>query len=182
MSISIVSAPVETKTPPQFVFFPTERAHSFWRYFWPFLSIRQFILILAVSVVVAISCTALAPRSVGTIAGIAIPIGLVLAAIQMMAADQLPGKIIIATARGPARQLVPILEQIMLKCGYTGPAFPVDGDCVHFPPKGDAWLSWSVSPKQGVELCIADENIIEVRGPKDTLNSIEMFLRWKLEE
>ncbi|HEX8613627.1 MAG TPA: hypothetical protein VF800_20305 [Telluria sp.] len=100
----------------------------------------------------------------------------------MIPADQLPGKITIAATRGPARQLVPKLEQIILKCAYTGPTFSVDRNCIQFRLKAHAWLSWSAPPKQDVELCIADENILEVRGPKGTLNSIEMFLRWNLKQ
>ncbi|NHZ98623.1 hypothetical protein [Massilia sp. CCM 8734] len=174
------SVQIESKTSPSFVFLPTERAHRFWRYLWPFLSIKQFIFTLAISVVMVIFCIALAPLSLGTIAANIIPIGLVLAIIRMIPAEQLPGKITIASTRGPARQLIPMLEQIMLKCGYTGPAVSVGSNCIQFRPTANGWLSWPAPPKQDVELCIVDENILEVRGPKGILNSIEMDLRWKL--
>lgn len=75
-----------------------------------------------------------------------------------------------------------MLEQLILEREFTdGPLSP-NGDRIHFRPKSAARASWFYSPEQDVELCIVYENIIEIRGPKGTLNSIEMFLRWKLEE
>lgn len=184
MSISLDRpVPRHSITMPPFVFFPTVRAHGFWRYLWPFSSMRQFIFTLAVSVVVIVVCAALA-RHIASLAPlkIALPAGLVLGVISVFPYQQLPGKLIISATRGPSCQLIPILERIILGLGYIEGSLSANSNPIHFRPKSAVLPSWFYSPEQDVELYIAYENIIEVRGPKGILNLMEMDLRWKLEE
>lgn len=184
MTISLErSVSLTSVTPPPFVFFPTARAHSFWRYFWPFASIRQFILTLALSLMGIIVCAVLAgyvryPEAFR----FGIPAGFVFSILRMIPGNELPAKITVAATRGPARRLMPMLEQLVLERGYARLPLPDNSDVLHVRPQTDAWPGWFYSPNREVELRIVDENIIEIRGPKGALDSIEMFLRWKLEE
>lgn len=183
MTMSFVRPlPLKSVTPPPFVFVRTENAHEFWRYLWPFQSVRHFMVTVAEGVVWAIGVILVAPESVELGARIAIAGGLFLAVIRMNACDELPGKITIAATRGPARELIPTLEKIFSEKGYTADPSPPKGDCIHFRPISGAGESWLYSSEQDIELCIVFENIIEVRGSKTTLNFMEMDLRWKLEE
>ncbi|MDQ1811882.1 hypothetical protein RBA41_01055 [Massilia sp. CCM 9210] len=168
--------------PPPFVFFPTVRAHSFWRYFWPFQSVKQFMLTIAESLVAAIICILLAPQSTRPDARAFLAVGFLLAVLRKNGCEALPSKITIASTRGPARQLMPMIEQIFVEREYTRAPLPASGDHIHFLPPLAAGPSWFYSPEQDIELAVVYDNIIEVRGPKNTLYSIEMFLRWKLEE
>lgn len=170
--------PIKSVKPPPFVFFATD-THSFWRYFWPFLSARQLILTLALTVVVAIVLSAVPTEMVGLRVRRVIVVCFVLGGIRELY-ERLPGKITIAAARGSARQLIPILEKFILELGYAGTPSSPNGDHIYFRPKSNEGLWRFISPKQNLELCIAEENIVEVLGAKSTLNWVKMNLRPKL--
>ncbi|HEX8610725.1 MAG TPA: hypothetical protein VF800_05495 [Telluria sp.] len=173
--------PLDSATPPPFIFFATE-AHSFWRYFWPFLSVRQFIFTLAVCTV-GVVVTVLLARRGGHSADFTFGMsgGFVLSVIRLFPYEELPGKITVATTRGPVRQLMPMMEQIILELGFTPGLSPSSADRLRFRSKTEARLGRGFAPAQNIELCIADENIIELLGPKSTLDLMAMRLRRKLE-
>jgi hypothetical protein len=163
--------PVECVSPPSFIIFPIERAHSVWQYFWPFQSIRQFLSTLAESIVVVIGWFLLAPQSMGLGDRIVIAACLVLGVIRMTPCDELPGTITIASTKGPARELIPTLERLILERGYTRDSLPPNSNDIHFRSNWPARHSWLYSPEQDVYLSVIYENIIEIRGPKKILKS-----------
>ncbi|NHZ93878.1 hypothetical protein F2P45_33505 [Massilia sp. CCM 8733] len=181
MSISLDhSASVEAATPPQFFFFATQRAHSFWRNLWPFQSARQSLLTLALTAGVVIVCSVVLPKSVGLQIRLLIFTCFVITVVRELRA-QLPGKITIAISRGSAWQVIPDIKNAILELGYTDISPSPTGDRFQFRPKPVTEL-WLYSPKQDVELSIADENIIEVLGAIGSLKRVIMQLNWKLEK
>lgn len=178
MSISL-DKPVaaETVTPPPFFFFATQRAHGFWRYLWPFQSVRQTIITLALTAVLVIICSVVLPESVNFRVRLLIFLCFVITVVRELR-EQLPGKTTIAVSRGPARQLIPDLKHVILELGYTETSPSAKGDRFHFRPNPELSL---FLPKHDVELFIADENIIEVLGAIGSLKQVIMKLNWKLE-
>lgn len=181
MSISFDnSKAVEAATSPQFFFFSTQRAHSFWRNLWPFQSVRQFLITLALTVGVVIVCSVVVPESVDLQVRLLIFSIFVITVVRELRA-QLPGKITIALSRGSARQVIPDIKKAILELGYTdiSPSPMVDRFQLRRKPVSDLWI---YSPKQDVELCIPDDNIIEVLGAIGVLKLVIMELNWKLEK
>ncbi|NHZ98624.1 hypothetical protein [Massilia sp. CCM 8734] len=178
MSISLDHpVAVETVTPPPFFFFATQRAHSFWRDLWPFRSVRQTIVTLALTAVVIIICSVVLPESVNFRVKLLIFLCFVITVVRELR-EQLPGKITIAVSRGSARQLIPDLQRAILELGYTDTSPSVKCDRFHFRPNSELGF---FLPKHDVELSIADENIIEVLGAIGSLKQVIMKLNWKLE-
>ena len=167
-------------TPPRFFFFATQRAHSFWRHLFPFISVKQCIITLSLTAAVVIVCSVVVPESVDLRVRLFIFIYFIVTLIRELR-EQLPGKITVATSRGSARQLIPDLRQAILELGYTDTTPSAKSDQLRFCPISDAEL-WLYSSKQDIELSIADENIIEVFGAIAKLKQVIIKLNWKLEK
>ncbi|ATQ77704.1 hypothetical protein CR152_26750 [Massilia violaceinigra] len=93
----------------------------------------------------------------------------------------LPAKMNIFT-RDAARGFLPELHQVMLKIGYEMGPSSAKLDCVCFQMGWGSRVKWLYGMPQVVEVCKIGEKTIEVRGPVRSLNTVHMFLRWKLGE
>ncbi|RSZ59850.1 hypothetical protein HF313_14055 [Massilia atriviolacea] len=181
MSISLDHpVAIETVTPPPFFFFATQRAYSFGRYLWPFLSVKQSIITLALTAAVVFMCSVVLPDSVDLRVRLLIFFCFAITVVRALH-EQLPGKITIAISRGSARLLVPDLRKAILDLGYMDTSPSPTGNRFQFRPNTDA-DRWFCSPKQDIELSVADENIIEVLGAMGSLKRVIMKLNWKLEK
>ncbi len=181
MPVSLTpSASAGSVAPARFVFFSTDD-HSLWRYLWPFLSAKQLITALALVGVALIGCIEVLPRTFVADARMAVFSAFFLTLVGTLH-KQLPGKITIATTHGPARQLMPVLEPVVLMLGYVRRHTDTNGGCIRWRLAAVSCWSLLDSPEQDIELRIADENIIEVRGPKAILEAPVTGLRSKLKE